>query len=83
MTVMIFNIYRFITPRLNELLDELIPLEVCKGIERKMNTFLWGNEGMNKGIRWLSRDKLYVTKGRGLGVKKLHEFNIAMLAKQG
>lgn len=62
----------------------LIPLEVCDGIEKKMNAFWWGNTKTGRGIRWLSWNKLCVSKaGGGLGFKSLRSFNVAMLAKQG
>lgn len=39
---------------------------------------------VKKGIRWLSWTKLCLHKLQGgLGFKKLHEFNLALLCKQG
>ena len=50
----------------------LIPAEVCDGIEKAMNVFWWGNGGSNKGIKWLSWDKICTVKeDGGLGFKKL------------
>lgn len=61
----------------------LIPLDICDTIEKKMNAFWWLNGGRSGGIKWLSWDKLCEVKETGgLGVKKLREFNISMLAKQ-
>ncbi|XP_074364631.1 putative mitochondrial protein AtMg00310 [Apium graveolens] len=41
-------------------------------------------EGSNKGIRWLSWEKMCNAKeGGGLGFKELSKFSIAMLEKQG
>ena len=50
-----------------------------------MNSFWWGHSGaQNKGIHWLSWDKLSVHKNEGgMGFKNLTAFNLAMLSKQG
>ncbi|KAL8103570.1 hypothetical protein AgCh_027952 [Apium graveolens] len=62
----------------------LIPLEICEGIEKKMNAFMWGDVNTGKGIKWLSWDKMCMSKeGGGLSFKKLRSFNITMLAKKG
>ncbi|XP_024634347.2 uncharacterized protein [Medicago truncatula] len=62
----------------NQLLDE---------IEKMMNTFWWGHGGSNnkgfsnnKGLNWLSWEKLSVHKNDGdMGFKDLAAFNVAML----
>jgi len=61
---------------LNTLIDE---------IEKMMNAFWWGHEGTsNKGLHWLSWEKLSVHKNHGgMGFKDLAAFNVAMLGKQG
>lgn len=62
----------------------LIPVQICDGVEKKMNKSWWGNGGAGNALRWLSWEKLCVVKEGGeLGFKKLKNFNIAMLAKQG
>ena len=50
-----------------------------------MNSFWWGHGGAtNRGIHWLSWDKLSVHKVHGgMGFKDLLAFNLAMLGKQG
>lgn len=50
-----------------------------------INAFWWGNGGNNnRGIHWLSWDKLIVHKKfGGMGFKDLTAFNLAMLGKQG
>ncbi|KAL8112103.1 hypothetical protein AgCh_019707 [Apium graveolens] len=49
-----------------------------------MNGFWWGQGAKSSGIRWMTWDKLCVSKyGGGLGVRSLRCFNTAMLAKQG
>ncbi|XP_074356529.1 uncharacterized protein LOC141696263 [Apium graveolens] len=61
----------------------LIPMEICDGIEKAMNAFWWGNGSANKGIKWMSWERLCTVKeDGGMGFKKLHEFNVAMLEKQ-
>lgn len=61
----------------------LIPVKVCEGIEKTMTAFWWGNDNSNKGIKWMSWERLCVVKeDGGLGFKKLRSFNVAMLEKQ-
>ncbi|XP_019198078.1 PREDICTED: uncharacterized protein LOC109191859 [Ipomoea nil] len=63
----------------------LLPLRVCDTLEKLFNRFWWGggNTG-NRGIHWLSWEKMCTPKAKGgLGFKKLHQFNTALLAKQG
>jgi hypothetical protein len=62
----------------------LLPTSLIDTIE-KMNAFWWGHGGVNnKGIHWLSWEKLSVHKNsEGMGFKDLTIFNLAMLVKQG
>lgn len=51
-----------------------IHMEVCDSIERRMTAFWWCNKTTGSGIRWLSWDKLCVSKtGDGLGFKSFEE----------
>lgn len=63
----------------------LLPMQLCKDIERLMNRFWWSSAGgESKGISWQSWEKLSIPKlWGGLGFGDLHSFNIALLAKQG
>lgn len=49
-----------------------------------MNAFWWDREGeSSKGIRWQAWHRLCIPKKwGGMGFRKLHEFNIALLGKQ-
>ncbi|KAH9750457.1 reverse transcriptase domain-containing protein [Citrus sinensis] len=63
----------------------LLPLELCKELEIMMNSFWWGNSrNHGRGINWMRWDALCKPKSAGgIGFKKLHAFNLAMLGKQG
>lgn len=58
---------------------------MCDGTEKMMNAFWWGyGAGNEKKIHWMSWDRLCASKkNEGMGFKRLHLFNIALLAKQG
>jgi hypothetical protein len=62
-----------------------IPSSLCDEIEKMMNSFWWGHSGaQNKGIHWMSWDKLAMHKNDGgMGFKSLSAFNLSMLGKQG
>ncbi|XP_019189009.1 PREDICTED: uncharacterized protein LOC109183383 [Ipomoea nil] len=63
----------------------LLPKSVCDSIEKVMNHFWWKNGTTNgRGIHWTSWLRLAIPKKfRGMGFKRLQEFNIALLAKKG
>ncbi|XP_060969649.1 uncharacterized mitochondrial protein AtMg00310-like [Cannabis sativa] len=63
----------------------LLPLGTCNEIEKLMARFWWkSSSSKDKGIIWRSWDRLATHKYDGsMGFWHLHDFNIAMLAKQG
>ncbi|XP_019176856.1 PREDICTED: uncharacterized protein LOC109172161 [Ipomoea nil] len=63
----------------------LLPMRICDTLEKLYNRYWWGGGGLNRReIHWLSWGQMCTPKSKGgLGFKKLHEFNIALLAKQG
>ena len=49
-----------------------------------LNSFWWGNERNGEGVKWMSWERLCVPKCQGgMGFRRLHEFNISFLGKQG
>ncbi|XP_019160780.1 PREDICTED: uncharacterized protein LOC109157336 [Ipomoea nil] len=62
----------------------LIPKMLCASLERLMNRYWWGRSDRDVSIHWLAWDRMCTPKKfGGLGFKRLHEFNVALLAKQG
>ncbi|XP_058741000.1 uncharacterized mitochondrial protein AtMg00310-like [Vicia villosa] len=53
-------------------------------LKKMLNSFWWSGGQNNKGIRWMSWDKLTGPKNDGgLGLRDLRAFNMAMVAKTG
>ncbi|XP_019175759.1 PREDICTED: uncharacterized protein LOC109171082 [Ipomoea nil] len=62
----------------------LLPVTLCMALERLMNRYWWGQSGSQNSIHWMSWDRMCVPKKfGGMGFKRIREFNIALLAKQG
>ena len=61
----------------------LLPLELCKELELMMNAYWWGNSSNGgRGIHWFRWDLMCKPKAMGgIGFKRIHDFNIAMLGK--
>ena len=61
-----------------------IPDSLCDELTNMIRQFWWGQRGEEKKMAWLSWDKLCEPKERGgMGFKRLQQFNLALLAKQG
>lgn len=63
----------------------LLPLEMCRDMEQIMCKFWWRlNSKKVKGIHWMSWDRMCKPKkDGGLGFRHVHDFNVALLGKQG
>lgn len=61
----------------------LLPKTLCQEIERIMNAYWWSSNSANtKGVRWLSWDRMSMTKKQGgMGFRNLYGFNLALLGK--
>lgn len=63
----------------------LLPIDMCKEIEQLMCNYWWKSDSNSKkGIHWVSWEKMCRPKcNGGMGFRRLHDFNIALLGKQG
>lgn len=62
----------------------LLPIEVCRDIERIMCKFWWrANPNKAQSIHWMSWERMSCRKSYGgMGFHGIREFNIALLGKQ-
>ncbi|KAL8133670.1 hypothetical protein AgCh_008927 [Apium graveolens] len=63
----------------------LLPKQICSDLENIMCKYWWRSSASKpKGIHWMSWDRMCMKKSEGgLGFRKLHDFNLALLGKQG
>ncbi|KAF5812274.1 putative RNA-directed DNA polymerase [Helianthus annuus] len=60
------------------------PVQVIKDIEAKIRNFLWGGDQNNRKIHWAAWDRVACpTDKGGLGLSRLKNINISLLAKWG
>ena len=61
-----------------------LPDSLCEDLTSMIRNFWWGQKKDEKKIAWLSWDKLCEPKScGGMGFKKIKQFNMALLVKQG
>ena len=61
-----------------------LPKSLCEDLTSMIHNFWWGQRTDKRKIAWMSWEKLCAPKScGGMGFKKLKEFNLALLAKQG
>lgn len=63
----------------------LLLLDLCKDLERMINSFWWDSRrNGGGGINWMRWDSLCKLKScGGIGFKRLYVFDVVMLGKQG
>lgn len=61
----------------------LLPKKLCNEIDKKQRYFWWRQKNNERKINWVKWDTLKKNMGEGgMGLRDLHSFNIALLAKQ-
>ncbi|XP_056841665.1 uncharacterized protein LOC130494863 [Raphanus sativus] len=61
----------------------LLPLEICENIASAIAQFWWSSNPPKRGIHWSKWEKVCLPREDGrIGFRLIHEFNLALLAKQ-
>ncbi|CAG7894458.1 unnamed protein product [Brassica rapa] len=61
----------------------LLPLEICENLDSAIAQFWWSSNPPKKGIHLAKWEKVCLPKDEGgIGFRLIHEFNLALLAKQ-
>ena len=61
----------------------LLPLEICENLASAIAQFWWSSNPPKRGIHWAKWEKMCVPREEGgIGFRMIHEFNLALLAKQ-
>ena len=61
----------------------LLPLEICENLASATAQFWWSSNPPKRGIHWVKWEKVCLPRGEGgIGFRMIHEFNLALLAKQ-
>lgn len=60
-----------------------LPITLCEELESLLAKFWWSQKKEERKAHWIGWDKMSRSKFQGsLSFKKLHSFNMALLAKQ-
>ena len=61
----------------------LLPLEICENLASAIAQFWWSSNPPKRGIHWEKWEKMCAPREEvGIGFRMIHEFNLALLAKQ-
>ncbi|XP_048605018.1 uncharacterized mitochondrial protein AtMg00310-like [Brassica napus] len=61
----------------------LLPLEICENLASAIAQFWWSSNPPKRGIHWAKWEKMCAPREEGgIGFRMIHEFNLALLAKQ-
>ncbi|XP_056846710.1 uncharacterized protein LOC130497708 [Raphanus sativus] len=61
----------------------ILPLEICENIASAIAQFWWSSNPPKRGIHWSKWEKVCLPREEGgIGFRMIHEFNLALLAKQ-